>query len=102
MSAGVLSRSMGSLAFLNHLANLFVPALALGLIAAGLAKLAWRAQLRAQRWWRLAVPAAAANALVTAAGLAWTGRDGKIGTYAAMVLVTALTLWWRGFGPGRR
>jgi hypothetical protein len=22
-------------------------------------------------------------------------------TYAAMVVACALTLWWRGFGPGR-
>ena len=93
---------MGPLAFLNHLVNLFVPAMALAALAAALAKLAWRSELRAQRWWRLAWPAAAANAFVTVAGLAWTGHDGKTATYAAMVLVTALTLWWRGFGPGHR
>jgi hypothetical protein len=93
---------MGPLAFLNHLVNLFVPALALGALAAALAKLAWRSELRAQSWWRLAAPAALVNALVTITGLAITGRDGKTATYAAMVLVTALTLWWRGFGPGRR
>ena len=93
---------MEPLAFVNHLANLFVPALALGALAAGLAKLAWRRELAALAWWRLAVSAAAANAFVTLAGLAWTGSDGRMGTYAAMVLATALTLWWRGFGPGRR
>jgi hypothetical protein len=93
---------MGPLALVNHVVNLFAPALALAALAAALAKLAWRAELGAQRWWRLALPAALANAVVTAGGLAWTGRDGKMGTYAAMVLATALVLWWRGFGPGRR
>lgn len=93
---------MGPLALLNHLANLFLPAVALGMVAAGLAKLAWRSELAARPWWRLAGVAAAANGMVTLAGLAWTGADGRMGTYAAMVLATALTLWWRGFLSARR
>lgn len=88
--------------FLNHLANFFVPALALAAVAAALAKLAWRVELAAQPWWRLAVVAAAANVVVTTAGLMGLGRDGRMATYAAMVLATSITLWWRGFGPGRR
>ncbi len=88
--------------FLNHLANFFVPALALGAVAAALAKVAWRADLAAQPWWRMAALAAAANMVVTIAGLAGFGRDGRMATYAAMVLATSVTLWWRGFGPGRR
>lgn len=93
---------MEPLAFLNHLVNFFVPAVALGAMAAALAKLAWRADLASQAWWRMATLAAAANAVVTVAGLVWFGRDGRVATYAAMVLATAITLWWRGFGPGRR
>lgn len=93
---------MGLLDLLNHLANFFAPAWALAAVAAALAKLAWRSELAAQRWWRLAWPAALANAALTAGGLVWTGRDGRMATYGAMVLVTALVLWWRGFGPGRR
>ena len=93
---------MGPLALLNHLANLFLPAVALGMVAAGLAKLAWRAELAARPWWRLAAVAAAVNGLVTLVGLAWTGGDGRMVTYAAMVLATSLTLWWRGFLSARR
>ena len=93
---------MGPLAFLNHLANLLVPALALAAAAAALAKLTWRAELSARHWWQLAWPAAGANVVVTVAGLAWSGHDGRIATYAAMVTATALMLWWRGFGPGHR
>jgi hypothetical protein len=52
-------------------------------------------------WRRLAGPACAASAAVVLAGLVLFGRDGRMAMYAAMVVVCALTLWWRGFGPGR-
>ncbi len=89
------------LQILWHLANLFLPALMLGGIAAGLAKLLWWRRLAAVRWWRLAAPAAAAAVLMVLVGLVVFGRDGRMATYAGMVLATAGALWWRGFGPGR-
>jgi hypothetical protein len=76
--------------------------LLLGAIAAALAKAVWRRELAAVRWWRLAWPAAVAGAAVTLAGLAWFGYDGRMATYAGMVLACALTLWWRGFRSKRR
>ena len=93
---------MGPLDALWHVGNLFLPALALGALAAALAKLVWRRDLAGVAWQRLAGPACAACAAVVLAGLALWGRDGKMATYAAMVAVCALTLWWHGFGPGRR
>ena len=93
---------MGPLDAFWHLANLFLPALGLGGLAAALAKLVWRRELAPVRWQRLALPAALAGAAVTVAGLAAFGRDGKMATYVAMVAACALTLWWQGFGPGRR
>ncbi len=93
---------MGPLDALMHLGNLFLPGLALGALAAALAKLLWRRELAPVSFKRLAVPAALAAAAVTLAGLVVFGRDGKMATYAGMVLACALTLWWRGFGPGRR
>ena len=93
---------MGPLDALMHLGNLFLPGLALGALAAALAKLLWRKELAPVSFKRLALPAALAAAAVTLAGLVVFGRDGKIATYAGMVLACALTLWWRGFGPGRR
>jgi len=92
---------MGPLDALGHLLNLFLPALLLAAIAAALAKVVWRRQLGGLGWRRLATPAAAACAVVTLAGLVILGRDGRMATYAAMVVACALTLWWRGFGPGR-
>jgi hypothetical protein len=93
---------MGPLDALMHLGNLFLPGVALGALAAALAKLLWRRELAPVSFQRLAVPAALAAAAVTLAGLVVFGRDGKMATYAGMVLACALTLWWRGFGPGRR
>jgi hypothetical protein len=92
---------MGPLDALWHLSNLFLPALALGAVAAALAKLLWRRELGTVSYRRLAVPASLTCAAVVLAGLVLLGRDGKMATYAAMVAACAVTLWWRGFGPGR-
>ncbi len=88
---------MGPLDALNHLANLFVVPVALGLVSAALAKLLWRKELASVPWRRLAGPACAVCALVVVAGLLVFGRDGKMATYGVMVAACAVTLWWRGF-----
>jgi hypothetical protein len=93
---------MGPLDAVWHLGNLLLPPLALGAVAAALAKLLWRRELATVPWKRLAGPSALAGAAVVLAGLVTFGRDGRMATYAAMVCACALTLWWRGFGPGRR
>jgi hypothetical protein len=93
---------MGPMDAFWHVTNLFGPGLMLGALASALAKLLWRKELAAVPWKRLAGPACAACAAVVLAGLVITGRDGRMATYAAMVVACALTLWWQGFGPGRR
>ena len=80
-----------------HLLNLFAPALGTALLAAGGAKLLWRRELANTSWRALAVVASLGASLVIVAGLVVFGRDGRMATYAAMVAVVALTLWWRGF-----
>jgi uncharacterized membrane protein len=92
---------MGPIDAFWHLSNLFLPALLLGALAAALAKLLWRRELAGVPWRRLATVAAAAAAAVVLLGLVVFGRDGRMPTYAGMVLATAGALWWRGFGPGR-
>ena len=92
---------MGPLDAVWHLGNLLLLPLALGALAAALAKLLWRRELAPVAWRRLALPACAACVGVVLAGLVVFGRDGRMATYAAMVTACALTLWWRGFGPGR-
>lgn len=89
--------ALGPLDALIHLGNLVMPALGLGGIAAALAKLVWWRSLRGVAWWRLAAWAAAAAAVASMGGLVLSGRDGRMATYAAMVVATALALWWAGW-----
>jgi hypothetical protein len=93
---------MGPLDALWHLLNLFGAAAGVGLIAAGASKLLWRRELSSAPFLRLAAWGVAAGALATLGGLVMFGRDGRMATYGALVLATALALWWAGFGPGRR
>ena len=87
---------MGPLDVFWHLANLFAPALGMALIAPTLAKLLWRDALRAKPWAPLAAWVGLASAVVLAGALVLLGRDGRMATYVAMVLVSAAVLWWRG------
>ncbi len=87
---------MGVIDAFWHLLNLLAPALGLGLISAALAKLLWRQELRTVPWRRLAAWASGAGCLVIVGGLLLLGRDGRMATYAAMVLAAAVVLWWQG------
>ena len=80
-----------------HIANFFAPALVAGLLAAGAAKLLWRRELAAVGWARLSAWAIAAMATMAVLGLLVFEHDGKMVTYAAMVVACALALWWAGF-----
>ena len=93
---------LGPIDALWHLLNFFAPALGVGALAAALAKLLWRRELKTSRWMRLAAWAVSACALVLVAGLVVFGHDGKMATYAAMAAGCALTLWFVGFGPLKR
>lgn len=88
---------MSPLEALWHLLNFVAPALGVALLAASLAKLAWRRELAAVPWRRLVLWAAAASVLALIGGLVLFGRDGKMATYAAVVVASALALWWAGF-----
>jgi hypothetical protein len=93
---------MGPIDALWHVLNLFLPAAMLAALASALAKLIWRSELRSVAWWRLCKVTALAAGGVTLAGLVLLGQDGKMLTYAGMVLASAAALAWAGFGPGRR
>ena len=92
---------MGPLDAVWHLINLFVPALGLAALAALAVKLLWRRELKSVSWRRLTTPAALVCSATTVGGLVAFGQDGRMATYGAMVVLCALTLWWRAFGPGR-
>ena len=82
-----------------HLTNFFAPAVVLGALAAALTKLIWRREL-ATGGLRLWAWASGAAALASIGGLLWFERDGRIATYAAMVVACAAALWWAGFRGG--
>jgi hypothetical protein len=84
------------------LLNLFAPALAVGLLASAGAKLLWRADLARIGWFRLGAIASGCAAIALVGGLVVLGHDGRMATYLAMLLATALGLWWFGFRPFRR
>jgi glucose-6-phosphate-specific signal transduction histidine kinase len=86
---------------LIHLVNFFLPAVVVAALAAALAKLMWRRELKSVAWRRLAVWAAIAAAAALVTGLLLFGRDGKMATYGLMLLTCAAALAWAGWGPRR-
>jgi hypothetical protein len=55
--------------------------------------------VRARRLWAWAT---APSLLTAAAGLIVFGQDGRMATYAAMVVACAVGLWWAGFRGVKR
>lgn len=88
---------MSPLDALWHLLNFVFPALGVAVLATALAKLAWRRELAAVPWSRLLLWSGGAGALSLLAGLVVFGRDGKMATYAGLVVASATALWWAGF-----
>ena len=76
-----------------HLANFVAPAFAVGALSAGLCKLIWRRSLARTAWWTLAWQASAAGLAVLVAGLVVTGHDGRMITWAGLVVVCAVVPW---------
>jgi len=84
---------MTPLSVLAHLAGFVAPAIGVGILL-------W-AGLRIRRKGRPGFGASAqfvvlcaAGVAVLLAGLVYFGRDGKIATYAALVLVQGTLAWW--------
>lgn len=88
--------TMSLLGLLDHLLNFVAPALVVGLLVAALAPRIVK-QARPQRTW-LAQGGinAAACLLALLLGLVVFGRDGKVASYAAMVLACASSQWFFG------
>jgi len=92
---------MGLLGLLGHLLNFLAPAVVVGLLLAWLAPLLIKQAKPHHSWGRQALLNGAACALVLLGGLLWFGHDGKMASYAAMVLAGASSQWlgaraWRG------
>lgn len=92
---------MSLLAILNHLLNFVAPAFAVAALLVLCSHVFMRKVAKAHGW----IAPIAINFIVgcgaLAAGLALLGRDGKMLTYAALVLACASSQWlllraWRG------
>jgi hypothetical protein len=77
---------------LAHLAGFVAPALVMALLL-GLGP-RWRASGRTRPWTRSVGLLFGAGVLVLLAGLVFYGRDARMGTYAALVLVQGTLGWW--------
>ena len=93
---------MDSLQQAWHGLNLLLMAAGLAAIHAALCKLLWRRALAGLPWWRLALWCTLAALAAELGGILWTGHDGAMPTYGAIVVALALTTWLVAFAPGRR
>jgi hypothetical protein len=80
-----------------HVMGLFLPALGMALLAPTAAKLLWRRQLAGVPWARLALGVGLAASACLLGGLLITGQDGRMLTYGAAVMASALALWLLGW-----
>ena len=84
---------MNALDLFWHIANFMLPALGVGALSAALCKLFWRRSLARTSWFTLAWQASAAGLAVLVAGLVITGHDGRMITYAGLVVACAIVPW---------
>jgi len=93
---------MDALQQVRHSVNLLLLPCTLAAIHASICKLLWPRELVRVGWWRLTLWCALAALAMQLAGLLWTGRDGAMLTYGAMVVALAATTWLLAFAPWRR
>jgi hypothetical protein len=86
---------LDALALFWHLANFILPAVGMGALTAALCKALWRRSLARTPWFTLAWQSSAAGLAVLLAGLVVTGHDGRMVTWAALVVACALVPWWK-------
>lgn len=88
---------MGPYDALVHILNFITPALAMALLLPSLVRLLWWRQLRSVAWRTMAWRVALVSCIVLVAGLLLSGRDGAMSTYGALVLASAVVVWWTAF-----
>ena len=84
---------MSPLDFAIHLANFVAPALGLAVLLAISGRIFGPKRPAAPTAWAQAAINFVAGVAVLAAGLVYFGRDGKLATYGALVLVCASVQW---------
>lgn len=84
---------MGPFDLFFHLIGFAAPAVAVGLVVALGARVVMPGRAKLQSWWFAFALNSAVGILVLAAGLWHFGVDGKIATYAALVVAVASCQW---------
>jgi hypothetical protein len=84
---------VGPVDYLLHLLGFVAPAAAVAVVVSGLARLLLPKTSQAQSWWACTAIDFLAGTAALLAGLWYFGRDGKMLTYAALVLACATAQW---------
>ena len=92
---------MGPIDLLIHLLGFFAPAFAVAIGVALAARWFRLDRSAGRRWWVSAALNFVAGSTALLAGLWYFGRDGKMATYAALVVAVATTQWLTGRGWSR-
>ena len=92
---------MGPIDAFFHVSSFMAPALAAGVLVALAARVILRTLPGTGSWWRHAAMNSVAGVLALAAGLWYFGVDGKMATYAGLVVAVATSQWfcsrgWKG------
>ena len=89
---------MGPLDLLNHLLNFVAPAAFVAAVLALAGRVVVRRSGKGLSVWKTGLIGFAVGVLVLAGGLVWFGRDGKMATYAVLVIACATSQWILGRG----
>ncbi|MBB3177389.1 hypothetical protein [Variovorax sp. Sphag1AA] len=84
---------MAPLDFLNHLLNFIAPAFAVGFLCALLGRVGQRPAGKRLAWWAQGAVNFVVGVVVLAAGLFFFGQDGRMATYAALVVACGTSQW---------
>ncbi|HEX2544549.1 MAG TPA: hypothetical protein VHL79_06710 [Ramlibacter sp.] len=87
---------MGPLELARHLLSFVAPAFAVALLVTLAGRVVLPKSGRPRNWWLPLAINFLAGVVVLAGGLWYFGRDGKMATYAALVVVVATVQWLGG------
>jgi hypothetical protein len=84
---------MDGLSLIVHVLNFSAPAVGVSAWITLISPLIWRGSGRWKAWKSRFVLNSLAGVLMLVVGMIWTGQDGKMISYAAMVLACATSQW---------
>lgn len=84
---------MTAIAALGHVANFFAPALVVALMLSLVPRLGW-GKARWKGFFKDTLWLSLVGVVVLVVGLVWFGRDGRMATYAALVLSQGSIAWY--------